>query len=294
MAYYTLPLGTDSDGDGIPDRPLPMVLFPHGGPWGRDTWGYNPWHQWLANRGYAVLCVNFRSSTGFGKAFVNAGNLEWGGKIMDDQIDAVRWAIAQGIADPSRVAVMGGSFGGYSTLAGLTFTPEVFACGVDLVGPSNLITLLESMPPYWKPMLEMFTTRVGDHRTEEGRALLKKHSPLTYVERIRRPLLIGQGANDPRVKQAESDQIVQAMQAKGIPVTYVLYPDEGHGFARPENNLSFNAIAEAFLARCLGGRYQPIGDDFQRSSLQVPTGADEVPGLPEALVEHAAGLKVEG
>jgi dipeptidyl aminopeptidase/acylaminoacyl peptidase len=283
VSYYTLPLGSDSDGAGIPDEPLPMVLIPHGGPWGRDFWGYSPWHQWLANRGYAALCVNFRSSTGFGKAFVNAGDREWGGAIHEDQIDAVQWAVQAGIADPKRVAVMGGSFGGYSTLAGLTFSPEVFACGVDLVGPSNLITLLESMPPYWKPMLELFTTRVGDHRTEEGRALLKKHSPLTVVDRIRSPLLIGQGANDPRVKQAESDQIVEAMQAKDIPVTYVLYPDEGHGFVRPENNLSFNAIAEAFLARCLGGHYEPIGDDFEGSSLQVLAGAKDVPGLEEAL-----------
>jgi dipeptidyl aminopeptidase/acylaminoacyl peptidase len=286
VAYTSLPPGSDRDSDGIPERPVPMVLMPHGGPWGRDFWGYNPWHQWLANRGYAVLCVNFRSSTGFGKAFTNAGDHEWGGKIIEDQADTVQWAIEAGIADPQRVAVMGGSFGGYSTLAGLTFMPELFACGVDLVGPSNLITLLESVPPYWKPMLELFTTRVGDFRTEEGRALLKKHSPLTYADRICRPLLIGQGANDPRVKQAESDQIVAAMQAKGIPVTYVLYPDEGHGFARPENNLSFNAIAEAFLARCLGGRYEPIGADFANSSLQVLTGADQVSGLPEALADR--------
>jgi dipeptidyl aminopeptidase/acylaminoacyl peptidase len=283
VAYYSLPAGADSDGDGIPDQPVPLVFMPHGGPWGRDFWGYNSWHQWLANRGYAVLALNFRASVGFGKAFTNAGNLQWGGKILEDQIDAVQWAIKQGIADPARVAIMGGSFGGYSVLAGLTFTPDVFACGVDIVGPSNLITLLESMPPYWKAMLEMFTTRVGNHRTAEGRALLTKHSPLTYADRIRRPLLIGQGANDPRVKQAESDQIVQAMQAKGIPVTYVLYPDEGHGFARPENSLSFNAIAEMFLATCLGGRFEPIGDDLEGSSLTVPVGAHDVPGLAEAL-----------
>jgi dipeptidyl aminopeptidase/acylaminoacyl peptidase len=286
VLYYSLPLDSDADGDGIPDRPVPLVFTPHGGPWGRDFWGYNSWHQWLANRGYAVLSVNFRSSTGFGKAFTNAGDNQWGGKIMEDQIDAVQWAIAQGIADAKKVAVMGGSFGGYSTLAGLTLYPETFACGVDLVGPSNLITLLESMPPYWKPMLELFTTRVGDHRTEEGRALLTQHSPLTYVDRICRPLLIGQGANDPRVKQAESDQIVAAMQSKSIPVTYALYPDEGHGFARPENNLSFNAIAEAFLARCLGGRYEPIGSDFTNSSLQVLTGDDEIPGLQDAVASQ--------
>jgi dipeptidyl aminopeptidase/acylaminoacyl peptidase len=286
VVYYSLPLDSDANGDGLPDRPVPLVFTPHGGPWGRDFWGYNSWHQWLANRGYAVLSVNFRSSTGFGKAFTNAGDREWGGKIMEDQIDAVQWAIAQGIADPHKVAVMGGSFGGYSTLAGLTLYPQTFTCGVDLVGPSNLITLLESMPPYWKPMLEMFTTRVGDHRTEEGRALLTQHSPLTYVDRICRPLLIGQGANDPRVKQTESDQIVKAMQAKSIPVTYVLYPDEGHGFARPENNLSFNAIAEAFLARCLGGRYEPIGTDLTNSSLQVLTGGDEIPSLQDAIASQ--------
>lgn len=285
VLYYTLPVGSDSNGDNLPDHPLPMVFVPHGGPWHRDFWGFNTWHQWLANRGYAVMNVNFRSSTGLGKAFTNAGDREWGGKVMEDQVDAVQWAIAQGIADPQKVAVMGGSFGGYSTLAGLTLYPELYACGVDLVGPSNLITLLESMPPYWKPMIEMFTSRVGDHRTEEGRALLKKHSPLTYTDRIRRPLLIGQGANDPRVKQAESDQIVKAMQEKAIPVTYALYPDEGHGFARPENNLSFNAIAEAFLAECLGGRFQPIEKDFEGSSLQVLTGAEGVPGLSEALTQ---------
>ncbi|MBP8947460.1 MAG: S9 family peptidase [Candidatus Promineofilum sp.] len=283
VAYYSLPPGADSDGDGIPNAPLPTVFMPHGGPWARDNWGFNGWHQWLANRGYAVLSVNFRSSTGFGKAFTNAGDMEWAGKILEDQQDAVQWAIAQGIADPARVAVMGGSFGGYSTLAGLTFYPEVFACGVDIVGPSNLITLLESVPPYWKPMIELFYTRVGDLRTDEGRALLTAHSPLTHVSRIARPLLIAQGANDPRVKQAESDQIVSAMQAKGIPVAYALYPDEGHGFARPENNLSFAALAEAFLGRCLGGRVQPIGDDLSGSSLTVPVGAAEVPGLVEAL-----------
>lgn len=288
VVYYSLPLDTDANGTGVPDRPMPMVLTPHGGPWGRDFWGYHPWHQWLANRGYAVLCVNFRSSTGFGKAFVNAGDCQWGTKIIEDQTDAVQWAIAKGIADPQKVAVMGGSFGGYSTLAGLTFHPETYACGVDIVGPSSLITLLESMPPYWKPALELFTTRVGDHRTEEGRALLAEHSPLSYVERISRPLLIGQGANDPRVKQAESDQIVTAMQAKSIPVTYVLYPDEGHGFGRPENSLSFHAVAEAFLATCLGGRCEPVGSDFQGSSLTVPAGAEEVPGLVEALAARPA------
>jgi dipeptidyl aminopeptidase/acylaminoacyl peptidase len=285
VAYYTLPVGSDKDADGIPDRPLPTVFIPHGGPWSRDYWGFSSKHQWLANRGYAVLSVNFRASTGFGKSFVNAGDREWGGKIIEDQLDTVQWAIQQGIADPNRVAVMGGSFGGFSALAGLTFTPEFFACGVDIVGVANLITWIESIPSYWKPMLDMFIARIGDPRTEEGRALLRKQSPLTYVDRICRPLLVAQGANDPRVRQAESDQIVQAMTARAIPVTYVLYPDEGHGFARPENNLSFHALAEGFLATHLGGRAEPIGDDCKGSSLKVPNGAEQIPGLREALPE---------
>lgn len=283
VVYYSLPAGADPDGNGVPDAPVPLVLHPHGGPWARDHWGFDSMHQWLANRGYAVLSVNFRSSTGFGKSFTNAGNNEWGGKILEDQIDAVEWAIARGIADRSRVGITGGSFGGYSTLAGLAFYPDVYACGVDIVGPSNLVTLLESVPEYWKPMLNMLKTRVGDHETESGRELLTAHSPLTRAGSISRPLLIGQGANDPRVKQAESDQIVSAMQEKGIPVVYVLYPDEGHGFARPENRLSFYAISEAFFAEYLGGRAEPVGDDFANSSLEVLAGAEEVPGLADAL-----------
>ena len=281
--YYTLPVDSDIDADGLPEQPLPMVLWVHGGPWGRDSWGYNSYHQWLANRGYAVLSVNFRASTGFGKDFVNAGNREWAAKMHDDLIDAVDWAIQTGIADSDRVAIAGGSYGGYATLVGMTFTPKKFACGVDIVGPSNLVTLLNSVPPYWEPQIELFTRRVGEHRTEEGKAFLTSRSPLTYAHRIRRPLLIGQGANDPRVKQAESDQIVRAMQEKKIPVTYVLYSDEGHGFARPENRISFTAVAEAFLARQLGGRYEPINDAFKGSSIAVPVGVDEVPGLADAL-----------
>jgi dipeptidyl aminopeptidase/acylaminoacyl peptidase len=283
VSYLTLPAGINLNGEGRPARPLPMVLLVHGGPWGRDGWGFNPYHQWLANRGYAVLSVNFRASTGFGKAFTNAGNMEWGAAMHNDLLDAVEWAVSEGVADRNSIAIMGGSYGGYATLAGLTFTPDVFACGVDIVGPSNIITLLETIPPYWAPMLAMLTSRMGDHRTEDGRAFLKSRSPLTYADRIRKPLLIGQGANDPRVKQAESDQIVQAMQAKNIPVTYVLYPDEGHGFARPENNMSFSAVAEAFLAGILEGRYEPIGEDFAGASITVPTGAEQVSGLTEAL-----------
>jgi len=247
--------------------------------WHRDDWGYHPYHQLLANRGYAVLSVNFRGSTGFGKSFLNAGNREWSKKMHDDLIDAVDWAIDKGIADPEKVAIMGGNYGGYATLVGLTFTPEKFACGVDIVGPSNIVTLLESIPPYWKPMLNIFTLRVGDISTEEGRAFLKECSPLTYVDKISKPLLIGQGANDPRVKQAESDQIVSAMKEKNIPVTYVLYPDEGHGFRRPENNISFTAVLEAFLAKCLGGRYEEAGDDFEGASIEIPEGKEYVPGI---------------
>ncbi len=283
VSFLSLPVWTDPKHTGRPNEPVPMVLLVHGGPWARDTWGLDGMHQWLANRGYAVLSVNFRGSTGLGKSFANAGNLEWAGRMHDDLVDAVKWAEKEKIADPKRVAIMGGSYGGYSTLVGLTFTPELFACGVDIVGPSNLITLLNSIPPYWKPMLDLFTTRVGDHRTDEGRKLLSERSPLTYVERIQRPLLIGQGANDPRVKQAESDQIVKAMQDKKIPVTYVLFSDEGHGFARPENRLAFNAAAEAFLARHLGGRSEPIGDDFKGSTIKAPEGAEGVPGLADAL-----------
>jgi len=283
VSYYTLPVDSDSDADGLPEQPLPMVLWVHGGPWGRDSWGYNSWHQWLANRGYAVLSVNFRASTGFGKYFINAGNREWGAKMHDDLIDAVDWAIQTGIADSDRVAIAGGSYGGYATLVGMAFTPGRFACGVDMVGPSNLVTLLNSIPPYWEPQIELFAKRVGEHRTKEGRAFLTSRSPLTYADCIQRPLLIGQGANDPRVKQAESDQIVRAMQEKKIPVTYVLYSDEGHGFARPENRLSFTAVAESFLAKQLGGRYEPIDNAFRGSSITVPVGAEEIHGLAHAL-----------
>jgi len=283
ISYLTLPIDADPDGDGRPQHPLPMVLTVHGGPWARDRWGYSPWHQWLANRGYAVLSVNYRGSTGLGKGFTNAGDREWGGKMHDDLIDAVERAVRDRIADPQRVAILGGSYGGYAALVGLTFTPTTFACAVDIVGPSNLVTLIKSVPPYWKPELELLLRRIGDHRTEEGQMFLQSRSPLTYVERIQRPLLIGQGANDPRVRQAESDRIVRAMQEKGIAVTYVLYPDEGHGFVRPENRISFYAVAEAFLARHLGGRTEAIGEDFAGSAITVPAGGEHVPGLAEAL-----------
>jgi dipeptidyl aminopeptidase/acylaminoacyl peptidase len=283
VSYLSLPPGSDANADGRPDRPVPLVLNVHGGPWGRDTYGFDNEHQWLANRGYAVLSVNFRASTGFGKKFVNAGNKEWGKKMHDDLLDAVEWAVKEKITTADKVAIYGGSYGGYAALAGVTFTPDAFACGVSIVGPSNLNTLLASIPAYWKSFFEELALRVGDPRTEEGKKLLDERSPLTQAAAIKKPLLIGQGANDPRVKQAESDQIVKAMKDKGIPVTYVLYPDEGHGFARPPNRTSFYAIAEGFLAQCLGGRYEPVGNDFKGSSVKVLEGAQHVQGLEAAL-----------
>ncbi|MGB5777463.1 MAG: prolyl oligopeptidase family serine peptidase, partial [Allopontixanthobacter sediminis] len=238
---------------------------------------------WLANRGYAVMSVNFRGSTGFGKEFISAGDLEWGKKMHDDLIDATDWAVKQGITPEDKVAIMGGSYGGYATLAGLAFTPEEFACGVDIVGPSNLETLLKTIPPYWEPLIAQFHERMGNPNTPEGLAMLKERSPLYSADKITKPLLIGQGANDPRVNQAESDQIVAAMKEKGIPVTYVLYPDEGHGFAKPSNNIAFNAITENFLATCLGGRAEPIGDTVKESTAKIVEGADFVQGLEDAL-----------
>jgi dipeptidyl aminopeptidase/acylaminoacyl peptidase len=231
---------------------LPMVLNVHGGPWARDAWGYDAEAQWLANRGYLSVQVNFRGSTGYGKAFVNAGDREWGGRMQDDLVDAVAFAVGQGWADPARVAIYGGSYGGYAALAGATFTPDLFRCAVDIVGPSNLKTLIETIPPYWAPMLAQFHRRVGDPAVDAE--FLWSRSPLSRVSSIRIPLLIAQGANDPRVKQAESEQIVAALREAGIDHEYLLFPDEGHGFAKPENRLRFYAAAERFLARHLGGR----------------------------------------
>jgi dipeptidyl aminopeptidase/acylaminoacyl peptidase len=231
---------------------LPTVLNVHGGPWGRDAWGFDSEAQWLANRGYLCLQVNFRGSTGYGKAFVNAGDREWGGKMQDDLTDAVALAVTQGWADPARVGIYGGSYGGYAALAGAAFTPDLFRCAVDIVGPSNLKTLIETIPPYWAPMIAMFHTRVGN--PEQDTEFLWSRSPLSRAASIRTPLLIAQGANDPRVKQAESEQIVAALREAGIDHEYILFPDEGHGFAKPGNRLRFYAAAERFLARHLGGR----------------------------------------
>jgi dipeptidyl aminopeptidase/acylaminoacyl peptidase len=249
--YLTVPPGRG-------DEALPAVLLVHGGPWGRDSWGFNATVQWLANRGYAVLQVNYRGSSGYGKDFLNAGNRQWAAAMHDDLIDGVEWLIGAGVADRRRVAIMGGSYGGYATLVGLTFTPEVFCAGVDSFGPSSLVTLLENVPPYWEPIRPLLSHRVGDPAAE--RQFLESRSPLHAVDRICRPLLIGQGANDPRVTQVESDQIVSRLRQGDLPVEYVVYTDEGHGFARPANRLHFSALAEQFLARHLGGRAEPVGD----------------------------------
>ncbi len=283
VSYLTLPKAADPSGSGKAAKPVPMVLFVHGGPWSRDDHGYNGYHQWLANRGYAVLSVNFRGSTGFGKAHIAAADLQWGRKMHDDLLDAVDWAVKNGVTTRDKVAIMGGSYGGYATLAGLAFTPKAFACGVDIVGPSNLFTLLKSIPAYWEEGKQQLYRRMGNPETEEGKKLLQERSPLFSAAQIERPLLIGQGANDPRVNIAESDQIVDAMKARNIPVTYVVFPDEGHGFARPPNNIAFNAVTENFLARCLGGRAEPIGGTVKASSAQVRHGAEFAPGLKEAL-----------
>jgi len=256
-SYVTTPKG---------EGPWPTVVLVHGGPWARDSWGYNPIHQWLANRGYAVVSPNFRGSTGFGKEFLNAGNRQWYHAMQDDVNDAAAWAIEKGIADQDRIAIMGGSYGGYATLAGMTRDPELWTCGVDIVGPSHIGTLLSTIPMYWEPIKIMFTERVGGADETEW---LDSISPLTHVGNIQEPLLIGQGANDPRVKLAESDQIVSAMNERSIPVTYVVFPDEGHGFAKPENRLAFMAVTEQFLSEHLGGRAEAVGSEVEASTAQV-------------------------
>ena len=261
-AYLTKPLNAKG--------PTALVLLVHGGPWARDNWGYDPEAQWLANRGYAVLQVNFRSSTGFGKAFISKGNLEWGGKMHEDLLDAVNWAVKKGIADPAKIAIYGGSYGGYAALWAATQSGDVFKCAVDIVGPSNLQTLLSTFPAYWASFMEIAYKQVGDARTEEGRALLKDRSPLTHVDKIKIPVLIAQGEKDPRVKQDESEQIVAAMKTKNLGYMYMLFMDEGHGFARPENKFAFYGIAERFLSDNLKGQCEGLTDDEIAKSTLTP------------------------
>jgi dipeptidyl aminopeptidase/acylaminoacyl peptidase len=251
-AYLTLP-------KGIAAKNLPALVIPHGGPWARDQWGYNSLAQFFANRGYAVLMPNFRGSTGYGRKYLDAGNLEWGRKMQDDVTWGVKHMIAEGIADPKRVGILGASYGGYATLAGVTSTPDLYAAAVDIVGPSNLITLMESIPPYWEAARKIFAVRMGDVSTAEGKALLAERSPLNSTDKIKTPLLVAQGANDPRVNRREAEQIVIALRDRGFPVEYILAPDEGHGFARPINNLALFMESEKFLAEHLGGRFQQGG-----------------------------------
>ncbi|HZJ57003.1 MAG TPA: S9 family peptidase [Clostridia bacterium] len=245
--YITFPLGSERED-------LPLILNVHGGPWSRDIWGFDPEIQWMANRGYVVLQVNFRGSSGYGKDFLNAGNKEWGARMHDDLIDGVNWAIDKGYADPKRIGIYGGSYGGYAALVGASFTPDVFACAVDLFGPSNLVTLLGSIPPYWTPILDNYYRRVGNLKTEKE--FLESRSPLFKVDQIKIPVLIAQGGNDPRVKQSESDQIVRAMEEHGLDVRYLLFPNAGHGFSSPDDRNTFYTAAEKFLAEHLGGRWQ--------------------------------------
>eukprot|EP01026_Neomeris_dumetosa_P059853 TRINITY_DN56091_c0_g1_i4.p1 TRINITY_DN56091_c0_g1~~TRINITY_DN56091_c0_g1_i4.p1 ORF type:complete len:664 (-),score=71.74 TRINITY_DN56091_c0_g1_i4:392-2134(-) len=260
-SYLTLPVLEEGE-----PKNLPMVLYVHGGPWRRDNWGFEPTTQWLANRGYAVLQVNYRASSGYGKKFVHLGDKQWGANMQNDLTDAVKWAIDQGYADPKKVAIFGGSYGGYATLAGLTFTPELYCCGVDIVGVSNVSTFMKSIPSYWEMYKQYLVERVGDVENDEQ--FNRKISPLFHIDKIQAPLIIAQGANDPRVKKAESDQIYEALKAKGLQVEYYLYEDEGHGFARPPNRLDFYSRTEQFLASILGGR----AEEFQlvdNTSVQV-------------------------
>ncbi|MEO6587892.1 MAG: S9 family peptidase [Pyrinomonadaceae bacterium] len=276
-AYLTLP-------NGVPAKNLPLIVFPHGGPWARDSFGYNTFAQFLANRGYAVLSMNFRGSTGYGKKFIDGGNLQWGKLMQDDITWGVKDLVAKGIADSKRVGIMGGSYGGYATLAGVTYTPDLYAAAVAIVAPSNLITLLESVPPYWESIRTTFYERMGNPNTEEGKKLLMESSPLTYADRIKTPLMVVQGANDPRVNKRESDQIVIALRDRNYPVEYLVADDEGHGFQRPVNNMAMIAAAEKFLAKHLGGRFQDTMTDSVAMRLK------EITVNPKTVVVTTPGL----
>jgi dipeptidyl aminopeptidase/acylaminoacyl peptidase len=291
-AYLTLP-------KGVAPKNLPMVIFPHGGPWARDSWGYDSFAQFWANRGYAVLQPEFRGSTGYGKKFIDAGNKQWGDKMQDDITWGVKYLIAQGVADPKRVGIMGGSYGGYATLAGVTFTPDMYAAAVDYVGPSNLNTLLETIPPYWEAGRQLFYQRMGDPTTPEGKAQLDRQSPLNSATKIKTPLLVVQGANDPRVNKREADQIVIALRDRGFPVEYIVAPDEGHGFQRPVNNMAMFSQAEKFFAKYLGGRYQEgatteVAQRLKEITIDVktvslPKKVEATAGAPKPAVDLSAG-----
>lgn len=283
QSYLTLPAAAKLGADGMPVKPAPLVLLVHGGPWLRDDLAFDPQHAWLADRGYAVLSVNFRGSSGFGSAFMAKADRQWSGTMHDDLLDAVKWAIDKGVTAKDRVAVMGLSYGGYSTLVSLSFTPDTFQCGVDLAGPSNLVRLAASMPEWWTWQKPQFLNRMGDPSTPEGAADLLRRSPISRVDAISKPLLVTNGANDPRIFPDQSQEIVDALKARGKPVTYAFYPDEGHVYAKDESNISFAAIAEHFLSKCLGGPAEPYGNDLVGSQVEVKTGAEFVPGLAKAL-----------
>ena len=286
ISYLTLPPGSVSTTKSVPDTPQPLVLSVHSGPHNRNSFGFDPIHQWLANRGYAVLSVNMRGSTGFGKAFLNASSGEWGTNLDDDLSDAVAWAVRYKVADPARIAIIGGSYGGYAVLRGMTRNPSTYACGIDEYGPSDLLTIENSTTAF--TVSAVYHNEVGDPSTPEGQARMKDQSPLTHADQMRKPLLVIQGANDPVVKPYHAEQMVAAVKAAGVPVTYLFYPDEGHGLVRGENNLSFSAVAEQFLAQCLGGRAEPLTpDSVQGSSMQVVEGADQIAGLPEILMAQS-------
>lgn len=282
-AYLTLP-------KGVPARNLPTLIVPHGGPWARDEWGYNALAQFLANRGYAVLMPNFRGSTGYGRKFLDAGNLQWGLLMQDDITWGVKYLVAEGIADPRRVGILGGSYGGYATLAGVAFTPDLYSAAVDICGPSNLITLMESIPPYWEAARKTFAVRMGDVSTPAGQAVLKAASPLNATAKIKTPLLVAQGANDPRVNRREAEQIVIALRDRGFPVDYILAPDEGHGFARPINNLALFMESEKFLAHYLGGRFQDGGSPESVARLKEITVDPKTVVLAKTVAATDVGL----
>lgn len=280
VSYLSLPRAADANADGCAERASPMVLLVHGGPRSRDRWGFSPQHQLLANRGYATLSVNYRSSTGFGKAFTNAGSNEWGKKMQNDLLDAVTWAVESGVTTADKICIMGRSYGGFAALAGMSMTPEKFVCGVDLVGPSNIVTLLRSSPPYGQSELDTWHHRVGNPNTAEAERALRAVSPLAHAGHIARPLLIGQGESDPRVRKAASEQIVEALNAKHVPVSYVVFPDEGHDLLRPENRVAFNAVTEAFLSVQLGGYYEPVTErELAGTSLSIEQGRELLPGF---------------
>lgn len=271
VSYLTLPADVTDD---RPVKPLPMVLIVHGGPWCRDAYGFRSDHQWLADRGYAVLSVNYRGSIGFGKSFIAASEKQHAGKMHDDLIEMVDWAISEGIAEKSMIAIVGESYGGYAAFVGATFTPDIFCCSVPVVGFTGLETMLDTIPPYWTGFASFMYRSYGDPRTQSGRDLLAERSPIYKVDNVKKPMLIFHGQNDVRCNIAESDAFVTAMQAKGIPVTYVVYPDEGHWFAKQENRIAYLALMEAFLSLHLGGTCEPFGADLADSSHQIRAGAE--------------------